>query len=505
MRARRLGVAWGVVDEGSSEEAALWQWVAGYAQRYRGSLGERAVAARVDSQAIAQKLAELGALPEQGTSALDCIRELVTFAEPGITAMSGPRFAGWVVGGTLPAALAADWLTSIWDQNAGVGEGAPAATAFENAAVGWVAALLRLPPEVKGTLVTGAMSANFCGLAAARGHLLEAAGWDVQQRGLFGAPALRVLVGHERHETIDKAVRLLGLGKQAMTCVAVDGQGRLRASALERELARCTDPAVVCAQAGNVNSGAFDPLAAIAECVERHRERRGAGSVWLHVDGAFGLWARAAEFRAPELAGLARGAEHADSWATDAHKMLNVPYDAGIVLCRDLRSLRRAMETGGAYLDSGQQRTTFQPALLSPELSRRARGFALWAALRQLGQTGVSELVARYAENARSFTRALGEKAGLRVLNDVCFNQVVVHVDAPNGAEPGEWTTRVVRALQAEGTCFATPSYWHGRPVIRFSFCNASTTEGDALRMADALVRVVRSETERALADSARV
>lgn len=482
-----------MVDSETSSEAALWRWVAQYAEQYRSSLGERAVAAPVDSETISRKLSELQTLPHEGVSALDCIQELVAVAEPGIAAMSGPRFAGWVVGGTLPAALAADWLTSTWDQNAGVGEGAPAATAFENAALAWVVALLGLPEGVKGTLVTGAMSANFSCLAAARSHVLEAAGWDVQQRGLFGAPALRVLVGHERHETIDKAVRLLGLGKQALTCLEVDGQGRLRASVLERELERCTEPVVVCAQAGNVNSGAFDPLAETAECVRRHRERRGPGSVWLHVDGAFGLWVRAAESRAPELAALAAGVEHADSWATDAHKVLNVPYDAGIALCREPRSLRRAMDIGGAYLDSGQQRTTFQPGLLSPELSRRARGFALWAGLRQLGARGVGELVARYAENARSFARAISGQSGIRVLNEVCFNQVVLAVDAPNGSERAVWTNGVVRALQAEGTCYATPSSWHGGPVIRFSFCNATTTEADVRRMANALVKVVTS------------
>ncbi len=464
-----------------------------YAERYRASLGSRAVAAPADTQAITQQLSELESLPQQGVSALECIQELVALAEPGITAMSGPRFAGWVVGGTLPAALAADWLTSTWDQNAGVGEGAPAATAFENVALAWVVALLKLPATVRGTLVTGAMSANFCCLAAARSHVLEAAGWDVQQRGLFGAPPLRVLVGHERHETIDKAVRLLGLGKQALTCLEVDGQGRLRASVLQRELERANEPIVVCAQAGNVNSGAFDSLAEIADCVRRHRERRGPGSIWLHIDGAFGLWVRAAQAAAPELAALAAGAELADSWATDAHKVLNVPYDSGIVLCREPRSLRRAMDIGGAYLDSGQQRTASQPGLLSPELSRRARGFALWAALRQLGANGVSELVAGYADNARAFTRALAGQPGLRVLNEVSFNQVVVLAEAPSGLEPAAWTTRVVRALQAEGTCYATPSYWHGGPVIRFSFCNASTTAADAQSMASALVRVVTS------------
>ena len=480
-----------MIDSSSNDESALWQWVADYTQRYRASLPERAVAARCDSREIAQQLTELAPLQQHGVSALECIQELVALAEPGITATSGPRFAGWVIGGTLPAALAADWLTATWDQNAGTGEGAPAANAFENAALEWVVELLGLPKAVSGTLVTGAMSANFCCLAAARGNLLEAAGWDVQQRGLFAAPTLRVMVGHERHETIDKAVRLLGLGKQALTCIEVDGQGRLRASVLARELEQCTDPVVVCAQAGNVNSGAFDPLAEIADGVKRHRERRGSGSVWLHVDGAFGLWVRAAS--ASGLSELAEGAEHADSWATDAHKVLNVPYDSGIALCREPRALRRAMEIGGAYLDSGQPRATFQPGLLSPELSRRARCFALWAALRQLGNGGVSQLVQRYAENARCFARALDGSPHVRVLNDVCFNQVVVQATAPNGSEPAAWTSRIVRALQADGTCYATPSIWHGCPVIRFSFCNATTTAADARRMAEALMRSLGS------------
>jgi glutamate/tyrosine decarboxylase-like PLP-dependent enzyme len=263
----------------------------------------------------------------------------------------------------------------------------------------------------------------------------------------------------------------------------------MRSAVLARELETCADPVVICAQAGNVNSGAFDALSEIADCVSQHRERRGPGSAWLHIDGAFGLWARVAK-GASDLARLAEGAERADSWATDAHKVLNVPYDSGIALCREPRSLRRAMEIGGAYLDSGQPRTTFQPGLLSPELSRRARGFALWAALRQLGETGVSGLVSGYANNARCFARALDGRPGLRVLNEIAFNQVAVRIEAPNGEELAT-TTRVVRALQAERTCYATPSYWHGKPVIRFSFCNASTTEGDAQRMADALVRVV--------------
>lgn len=474
-----------------ADELELLQWVAQYAAQYRASLDERPVAARAGARAIAARLAELGPLPAEGVAPLDCIRELVAIAEPGITAMSGPRFSGWVVGGTLPAALAADWLTAAWDQNAGVGEGAPAATAFESAALSWIVEALGLPAGASGTLVTGAMAANFSCLAAARGQLLDSVGWDVQQQGLFGAPTIRVFVGHERHETIDKAIRLLGLGKRAMTCLETDGQGRLRSGALAEKLETCDGPVLVCAQAGNVNSGAFDPLDEIADCVGRYRERRGPGSAWLHVDGAFGLWTRATT--TPDLASLAQGVERADSWATDAHKVLNVPYDSGIALCREPRALRRAMEVGGAYLASGQEHTSFQPALLAPELSRRARGFAVWAALRQLGRRGLSELLTGYAAHARAFAGALASAPSLRVLNEVCFNQVVVQALGPTGTDPAAWTTGVVRSLQAEGTCYATPSFWHGKPVIRFSFCNAATTEHDTRRSAEALLRVVGS------------
>lgn len=477
-----------VNDTSDREPDPLLHWVAQYASDYRAALSERAVGARVAGASIDAELEPLRNLPEQGLSPEDTIAELVRIAEPGLTAMSGPRFFGWVIGGTLPAALAADWLTATWDQNAGTGEGAPAAVAFENAAIAWIVQLLGLPANTVGGLVSGAMAANFTCLAAARGHLLEAAGWDVQQRGLFGAPNLQILVGHERHETIDKAVRLLGLGKQAIRCTEVDSQGRLRPSSLERELKRCEGPVLVCAQAGNVNSGAFDPLPAINTAVDAYRDKRGKDSIWLHVDGAFGLWARASS----ATTALAAGVEHADSWATDAHKTLNVPYESGIALCRHLRSLRRAMEISGAYLESGQERTVSNPGLLVPELSRRARGFALWAALRQLGRQGVDALVARCSANARTFARAFDGHASLEVVNEVCFNQVVVLAHPPEGSTESAWTTQLVKALQAEGTCYATPSVWRGKPVVRFSFVNADTTENDVVRSAQALIRVTQ-------------
>jgi glutamate/tyrosine decarboxylase-like PLP-dependent enzyme len=430
-------------------------------------------------------------MSREGRSAEQVVEELVRVATPGLTAMSGPRFFGWVVGGTLPAALAADWLTSVWDQNAGPAAGAPAATAFELTALRWVVELLALPEEACGALVTGAMAANFVGLAAARSHVLEGAGWDVEQRGLFQAPAVRVLAGHERHDTIDKAVRLLGFGKQAMGFVDVDAQGRLSSKALRRELERSAGPVIVCAQAGNVNSGAFDPFDEIAAAFAEHRRSRGEGLSWLHIDGAFGLWARAT----PSMAGLARGAELADSWATDAHKFLNVPYDCGIALTRHPHAHRRAMAVHGPYLSSGADRQWPSPGAFAPELSRRARGFALWAALRQLGRDGVEDLVTRCCSHARLLAAQLGAAAGLSVLNDVVFNQVVVKAQAPAGVDAGAFTWNLALAIQEEGTCYPTPTLWRSCPALRFSVINADTTADDILRSARAVIDVYACRT----------
>ena len=360
-----------------------------HAARYRSSLRERPVAAAANADEILAALEALGPLPEAGRSPREVLDELVEQAGPGLTSMAGPRFFGWVTGGTLPAALAADWMTSAWDQNAGPATGAPAASAFETIAVRWVCELLELPPATRGALVSGTTLANFTALAAARSEVLASAGWDVERDGLGGAPAVRVLVGRERHDSVDKAIRLLGLGKKALRHVDADGQGRLLPSALGRELAAGAGPVIVVAQAGNVNSGAFDPLEQIGAEVEAYRARGAPGLAWLHVDGAFGLWARAAA----ETRGLARGAERADSWATDGHKLLNLPYDSGLVLTRNPRAQRRAMAVQGAYLASGSTSVLSNPGALVPELSRRARGFALWAGLRQLGRSGVERLV----------------------------------------------------------------------------------------------------------------
>jgi glutamate/tyrosine decarboxylase-like PLP-dependent enzyme len=457
-----------------------------HAVAYRRSLPTRRVAPSMTTEALQLVLDKMHQMPFEGCAAEHVLNELVELAMPGVTAMSGPRFFGWVTGGTLPAAVAADWLTSIWDQNAGPAAGAPAAAAFEATSLRWVVERLGLPATACGALVTGAMSANFVALAAARGHVLTAAGWDVEQRGLSQAPPIRVLVGHERHSTIDKAVRLLGLGKSAMSFVAIDGQGRLSGSALRRELTRCTGPVIVCAQAGNVNSGAFDPLDEIGAALAEHRKDRSADDSWLHIDGAFGLWARATRSHAH----LARGAELADSWATDAHKFLNVPYDCGIVLTRHPKAHRRAMAIHGSYLSSGAESMGANPGVFAPELSRRARGFVLWAALRQLGSEGLDALVTRSCELARLLAEKLGAARGMTILNDVVFNQVVVQLSAPPGCDAKEWTSRMALAIQSEGTCYPTPTLWRATPALRFSIVNSDTTADDIARTAAAVVKV---------------
>jgi glutamate/tyrosine decarboxylase-like PLP-dependent enzyme len=458
-----------------------------HALLYRRSLAERPVAAVATTESILSALTT--ELPHEGCPPEQVLHELVRVADPGLTAMSGPRFFGWVIGGTLPAALAADWMTSAWDQNAGTATGAPAANAFEIAGLRWIMQLLGLPDDVCGALVTGGMAANFVALAAARSRVLEAVGWDVEQRGLFGAPPVRIFVGHERHDTIDKAARLLGFGKQALVFVDVDGQGRLSPDALRVKLRRAAGPVIVCAQAGNVNSGAFDRLDEIGAVLAEHRRDHGEPGSWLHIDGAFGLWARAA----PSLAHLARGAELADSWATDAHKFLNVPYDCGIALTRHPSAHRRAMAVHGAYLSSGADSRLATPGVFAPELSRRARGFALWAALRQLGRGGVDELVTRCCAHARLLAARLGERQGFTVLNEVVLNQVVVKVQAPPETDARDWTWSMARAIQNEGTCYATPTLWRAAPAIRFSVINAQTGAEDIIRSARAVIAVYES------------
>ncbi|MEN3310111.1 MAG: hypothetical protein V7603_6313 [Micromonosporaceae bacterium] len=420
-----------------------------------------------------------GPLPERPGDQRGVIADLVAAAEPGLVATPSGRFFGFVIGGAVPAALAADWLTSTWDQNAGLHVLAPAAAVVEEVAGGWLAELLGLPAGVSVGFVTGGQMANFTGLAAARHEVLRRVGWDVEVDGLVGAPPVRVLVGAQRHDTIDRALRFLGLGTAAITTVAADDQGRMIPAALPDALAGATGPAIVCAQAGNVNTGAVDPVGRI--CDISH-----AAGAWVHVDGAFGLWAAAS----PRLRPLLEGVDRADSWATDAHKWLNVPYDSGLVFCAHPAAHRAAMGVRASYLihsDGGQR----DPLDHGPEFSRRARGFPVYAAVRALGRDGIVEVVERCCDLARRFAERLAGQEGVEVLAEVVLNQVLVRFLAPGGDHDGH-TRRVVQRVQDEGTCWMSGTTWQGRAAMRISVTNWSTDESDVDESVAAILRCAR-------------
>jgi glutamate/tyrosine decarboxylase-like PLP-dependent enzyme len=387
------------------------------------------------------------------------VAELVAAADPGLVAMPSGRYFGFVIGGGLPAALATDWLASTWDQNAGLYAGGPAASIVEQVVREWVCELLGLPPNASIGLVTGTQMGSVTALAAARYRVLERAGWDVTRDGLAGGPRIRVLVGEKRHVTIDRALRLLGLG--APETVAADDQGRMDAEALRTALERGDGPTIVCAQAGEVNTGAFDPFEEIADAAAAH-------GAWLHVDGAFGLWAAAS----PRLRHLVRGVERADSWITDAHKWLNVPYDSALVLCGDTEAHRAAMTVSASYLiqDDGARAVRDQVDWV-PEFSRRARGFAVYAALRSLGRSGLRELVERTCECAQRFAEGIVLLPGVELLNEVVLNQVLFRF--PNDEE----TEDVLRRVQETGDVWMSGTTWDGRRAIRVSVSNWQTTE----------------------------
>ncbi len=426
---------------------------------YVESLDERPVFPSVDPAELRAALG--GPLPEEPMPAEGVLDELVAAAEPGVVAMGSGRYFGFVIGGALPAALAADWLTSAWDQNAGLYVGGPSASVVEEVTREWLVELLGLPADAAIGFVTGTQMAHVTGLAAARWHVLDAVGWDVGARGLTGAPRVRVLVGDKRHVTVDRALRLLGLG--APEVVAADDQGRLVPDALREALGDSHGPAIVCAQAGEVNTGAFDPLPEIVAACE-------AAGAWLHVDGAFGIWAAVS----PRLRHLVDGLERADSWTTDAHKWLNVPYDSGIVLCRHPESHRAAMTTTASYLiqDEGERRVRDQVDWV-PEFSRRARGFAVYAALRSLGRRGLTELVERCCDAASQFAEAIARVDGVELLNEVVLNQVLFRF------ESDARTDEVLRRVQEGGRVWMSGTTWDGRKAIRVSISNWQTGDED--------------------------
>ncbi|MEJ7600774.1 MAG: pyridoxal-dependent decarboxylase [Kofleriaceae bacterium] len=447
------------------------------ATEFLAGLPDRKVSPRSDAAAMLAAVDR--PLPETPTDPREVVDELARLVDPGITAMAGGRFFGWVIGGGLPAAVAADWLTSVWDQNAGSSEGTPAAAAIEHVALRWIAELLELPAGA-ATLVTGAQMASFVGLAVARAEVLRAVGCDVEIEGLGGAPEIEVIVGAERHGSIDRALRMLGIGTRQVRVVEADREGRMRADRLALDGDR---PLIVCVQAGNVNGGAFDPLRAIGEQIAEARSRR---PIWLHLDGAFGLWARVA----PARRALAEGAELADSWSTDGHKWLNTPYDCGIALVRDAEAHRRTFRGGAKYLPG--ETVVPNPFDHTPELSRRARGFALWAALRELGRTGVTDLVERSCAYAEQFARGLAAIDGIEVMNDVRLNQLVVRFRDPAAIDDDAHTRAVLARVIAEGICYPTLTIWRDVVAIRISVSNWSTDDEDVDRSIEAIVRAHR-------------
>jgi glutamate/tyrosine decarboxylase-like PLP-dependent enzyme len=447
---------------------ALLRDAADRAIQYLTALPDRSVAPEPGA------VAALGALdvpmPEQPTDPASVLRLLDEKGSPATTAMAGPRFFGFVVGGSLPAALAANWLAGAWDQKSAFRSVAPATARLEEVSLRWLVDLFGLPAGTAAGFTTGATVANFTALAAARHAVLARAGWNVEANGLFGAPPVTVVVGDEVHSSLVKALGMIGLGRNRVVRVPADDQGRMRAE----EMPLVSGPAIVCAQAGNVNTGAVDPLAEICARAED-------SGAWVHVDGAFGLWAAAV----PSLQHLTAGVENADSWATDAHKWLNVPYDSGLAFVRDPEALRAAMSVSADYLPpAGGQRN---PSDYTPEMSRRGRGVEVWAALMSLGRSGLVDLIERNCRLARRFATELSA-AGFEIVNDVVLNQVLVSF-----GDAGV-TDQIVAAVQTDGTCWCGGTVWHGRPAMRISVSSWATTDDDVTRSVEAITKAAQSE-----------
>jgi glutamate/tyrosine decarboxylase-like PLP-dependent enzyme len=457
-------------DDGADVHASTRALLHDAAQRaasYLETIGQRPVAP--SAAAVAALLRLDGPLPAHGMDAQQTLAMLDELVSPATMAMAGPRFFGFVIGGSLPAALAANWLAAAWDQNCGYYSITPGVARLEQSALRRLVALFELPEQTAAGFVTGATVANFTALAAARHAVLARVGWNVEADGLFGAPQITVIAGAEAHPTLLKSLGMLGLGRSRIVRVAVDGQGRMRPD----ELPPIAGPTIVCLQAGNVNTGAFDPFGPLIE--RAHRD-----GAWVHVDGAFGLWAKATA----SLRHLAHGLEAADSWATDAHKWLNVPYDSGLAFVRDPRTLQAAMAITAEYLPQpGAERN---PSDFTPELSRRARGVEVWAALQTLGRAGIAEMLERNCRQARRFAAGLSAK-GYAILNDVVLNQVLVSFgdDAR--------TRRVVGRLQADGTCWCGITVWQGHTAMRISVCNWSTGDADVEQSLEAMLRAAAS------------
>jgi len=437
-------------------------------RRYLEAVNDRTVFPQAEALENLNRFDE--PLPDSPTDPAEVLALLDEAGSPATVATAGNRYYGFVIGGSLPAALGANVLAAAWDQNAGLYTASPVASKLEEVALRWMLDIFNLPADAGGGFVSGATMANFSALAAARHALLHRAGWDVESQGLFGAPEIKVVVGEEVHGSVKKALNLVGFGRDRMIKVPVDGQGRMRADALPV----LDEMTLIAIQAGNVNTGAFDPAKEITAAANE------AGA-WVHVDGAFGLWAAAS----PEYAHLIRGYENANSWATDAHKWLNVPYDSGLVFVRNPEHLRAAMSMSGAYLIQGENREPYQ---YTPELSRRARGIEVWAALRGLGRSGLAALIEQTCRHATRFAEGLAD-AGYDVLNDVVINQVMVSFG------DAETTRRVIKAVEQEGTMWAGPTEWQGHAAMRISVSSWATTDADVEQSLEAMIRVAKEIT----------
>ena len=445
-----------------------------HADAFLATLDDRSVAARVTAADVRDALG--GPLPDRGEDPAAVIDALATGADPGLVATAGPRHFGFVIGGALPAALAADWLVSAWDQCAAFHSLSPAAAAIEEITSAWTLELFGLPASASVGFVTGGQGANTTCLAAARHAVLARAGWNVERDGLIGAPAVHILCGEQAHATIYTSLRLLGLGAATATRIPADQQGRMDPEALAKALASNDGPTIVCAQAGNVATGAFDAFGPIADACAAHR-------AWLHIDGAFGLWAAAA----PAIRHLTAGMERADSWAVDAHKWLNVPYDGAMAIVADPDAHTAAMSLAGPYLvaDPGQRDNTNYV----PESSRRARAVPVYAAIRSLGRAGVAEIIERNCAQARRMAKQLADIPGAAVLNDVVLNQVLLRL--PGGDDANR---AAIAAIQRDGTCWLGGTTWNGEYVLRVSISNWATTDDDIDRSATAIAEKLRGE-----------
>lgn len=463
----------------SFELDALLSRAARAAIRYRRSIHTRPQRPQATFAEMRAAFAE--PVPERGAPAAAVIEELATRAEPGLATMIGPRFFGWVIGASHPVGVAADWLTSAWGQNSGNPHAAVSAAATEEVVGHWLLDLLDLPRQSSFGFVTGATMASFVCLAAARSDQLRKVGWDVEAQGLFGAPPITVLIGEDAHATVFSALQFLGLGRERVVRIPTDAAGRMDVAEFGRMIAACDGPTIAIAQAGQVNTGAFDLFAPLADAAH-------AKGAWLHVDGAFGLWARAS----PAHAHLTEGIDRAHSWATDGHKWLQVPYDCGYGIVADADAHRRAMTMTASYLPPSLA-GEYDPTHYVPELSRRARGFATWAVIRHLGREGIAAMVEHHCRIARQMAEQLAAEPGIDILNDIELNQVMVRFGGDRGADEGDRLTRaVIACVQQDGVCFAGGAEWRGRWIMRLSVISWYTAEKDGAESADAIIHAWR-------------